>query len=68
MARAPPVRAQRDPRRCEQDKNACVLVSEMVVTATRVIAVTALDVCQRTELALSTPPADRFRAAAPRAS
>jgi acetylornithine deacetylase len=49
--------------------DACVLVSERV-TATRVIAVTALDVCQRapSELALSTPPADRFRAAAPRAS
>ena len=51
------------------EDDACVLVSEMV-TATRVIAVTARDVCQHapSELALSTPPADCFRAAAPRAS
>jgi acetylornithine deacetylase len=51
------------------EDDACVLVSEMV-TATRVIAVTALDVCQRapSELALSTPPADRFRSVAARAS
>jgi hypothetical protein len=41
-----------------------------MVTATRVIAVTALDVCQRapSKLALSTPRADPFRAAATRAS
>ena len=50
------------------EDDARVLVSEMVA-ATHVIAVTTLDVCQRApfEHALSTPPADRFRAAAPRA-
>jgi hypothetical protein len=48
------------------EDDAGVLGSEMV-TATRVIAVTARDVCQRASaLALSTPRADRFRAAAPR--
>lgn len=51
------------------EDDACVLVSEMV-TAARVIAVTALDVCQRaaSDRALSTSSADRFRVAAPRAS